>query len=67
MQTKFSFSQKLMTKYLNKPNAQYCISSHLSFSSLQLFFSPSESSFTPESCRLLLLRSRSFRLLESEL
>ncbi len=56
----------LMSKYLNKQKAQCYTATHLSFSSLRFSFSPSESSFTPESCRLLLLRSRSFRL-ESEL
>lgn len=42
-------------------------SAHLSIFSLQFSFSPSESRFTPESFSILLLRSSSFRLMESEL
>ena len=40
----------------------------LSVSSLQFgFFSPADTCFTPESCRLLLLRSNSLRLEDWEL
>ncbi|MCI4382179.1 hypothetical protein PGIGA_G00260770, partial [Pangasianodon gigas] len=41
---------------------------YLSISSVQCgFFSPAESSFTPEFCSLLILRSSSLRLEEFEL
>ena len=49
-------------------SAEKFMNPYLSVSSLQFgLFSPAESCFTPESCRLLLLRSNSVRLQDWEL